>query len=444
MPQVVRIEKMSFGGAGFGRVDGKACFVPFTAPQDVCGIRTKRDKRSYMEGELIDLFETSPLRTVPTCPVFGECGGCSWQYLTYPAQLDAKQEIFAEMLWRSARVPVERVESIICAVETYGYRSRVQVKLHCSGGSFRIGFYRTGSHYVVDIPGECAIAHPAINHALTEIRPLLASCPDLSRVPQIDLAAGDDGAVIAIFHYIGSHYREFHEYLLENRACIASVSGIFLQRGRKSTIVKVAGVDFLSYRIPAELLPGSSPLALTFSRGGFSQVNYPQNQSLISTVCDWAKPGPEDKLLDLFCGNGNFSIPLAVCAAKVIGMENYPPSIADAARNAVANGVLNADFICCDVATGVKDMATKGKTFDVVIMDPPRTGAMDVVRHIPLLKPRAIIYVSCDPATLARDLNDLRNSGYEVVKSRPLDMFPQTYHIESVTLLEPLNGEQIQ
>ena len=443
MTQVVRIEKMSFGGAGFGRIDGKACFVPFTAPQDICGIRTKRDKRSYMEGELIDLVETSPLRAVPPCPVFGECGGCSWQHLTYPAQLDAKQEIFTEMLRRSARVPVERVEPIIYSVKTYGYRSRIQVKLYGSGGSFRIGFYRTGSHYVVDIPGECAIAHPAINHALTEIRPLLASCPDLSKVPQIDLAVGDDGAVIAIFHYIGNHYREFHDYLLENRTDIASVSGIFLQTGGKATIVKVAGVDFLSYRLPAELLPGGSALTLTFSRGGFSQVNYLQNQSLIATVCNWAKPGREDKLLDLFCGNGNFSIPLAVHAAKVIGMENYPPSIADAARNAVSNGALNTDFICCDVAAGVKHLATKGETFDVVLMDPPRTGAMEVVRHVPLLKPRAIIYVSCDPATLARDLGVLGKFGYEVVKSRPLDMFPQTYHIESVTLLEPSDVQHI-
>jgi 23S rRNA (uracil1939-C5)-methyltransferase len=124
-------------------------------------------------------------------------------------------------------------------------------------------------------------------------------------------------------------------------------------------------------------------------------------------------------------------------------MENYPPSIADAARNAVSNGALNADFTCCDVAVGVKHLATKGETFDVVLMDPPRTGAMEVVRHVPLLKPRAIIYVSCDPATLARDLGILGESGYEVVKSRPLDMFPQTYHIESVTLLEQSDGQHI-
>lgn len=440
---VVRIEKMSFGGGGFGRVAGKACFVPFTAPQDTARIRIRREKSSYLEGELLELIEPSPLRVVPSCPVFGRCGGCSWQHLAYPAQLAAKQEIFTDMLWRSARVAAELIDPIILAVNPYGYRSRIQAKLYGAGSSLQLGFYQTGSHFVVDIPGECAIAHPAINQLLMELRPLLAGCPDLPKVPQIDVAVGDDGAVIAIFHYIGSRYREFCDYLTKNRTHMASADGIFLQSGRKSTIEKVAGRDLLSYRLPAELLPGGLPTTLSFSRGGFSQVNYQQNQALIATVCDWAKLGPDDRLLDLFCGNGNFSIPLANCVAKVIGMEDYAPSIADAVRNAAANGVTNAGFYRCEAAAGVRQLAAAGETFEVVLLDPPRTGAADLVGHIPLLQPRAIVYVSCDPATLARDLGILKKSGYEVVRSRPVDMFPQTYHIESVTLLEPLHSQRI-
>lgn len=437
----VKIEKMAFGGAGFGRVEGKACFVPFTAPGDMAKIRVRSEKRSYLEGELLELLESSSQRTTPPCPVFGMCGGCHWQHLSYKAQLAAKQEIFTDLLWRSGRVEGDRILPIMPAPEPFGYRSRVQLKLRSVAGASHMGFYRGGSHFVVDIPQRCAIAHPAVNRVIGELHSLMAVFPEPHKVPQIDVAVGDDHKALVIVHYIGDRHGETVGFLGQNRHIIASADGIFLQSGRKETLTKVAGVESLAYRLSGDVIPEVSDMRLSFSRGGFSQVNYQQNLALIATVVTWSGLTGNERVLDLYCGNGNFSVPLSRYVAKITGLEEYAPSIDDAVRNCGVNGVKNATFHCLDAAAGVKKLAMDGEKFDVVLLDPPRTGAADVVAQIPALAPRAILYISCDPATLARDIGILRKSGYGVVKSRPVDMFPQTYHMESVTMLVPSSSQ---
>lgn len=433
--QTVTIEKMAFGGAGLGHVAGKVCFVPFSMPGDTARIRVRTEKRSYLEGELIELVAPSPQREIPPCPVFGVCGGCNWQHLPYAAQLAAKQEIFADLLWRSARVERERILPIAPAPEPYGYRARVQFKLRYAAGQLHIGFYRGGSHFVVDVPQRCAIAHPVINRLFTELNGFLSGFPEPDKLPQVDVTIGDDDAAVLVFHYRGNRYEDCVRYL--EKLDIGPTAGLYLQRGHKATLEKIDGHETLSYRIPENFLAGIPERTLTFAAGGFSQVNYRQNLSLIATVFEWAALTGTEKVLDLYCGNGNFSIPLAHRAAAIVGIEEYPPSIIDARRNCAVNDVKNAVYRCSDAVAGVAELAAAGERFELVIVDPPRTGAAELVRQIPSLHPGKIIYVSCDPATLARDIGLLRGLEYEVVKSLPVDMFPQTYHIESVTLLEP-------
>lgn len=432
---VITIEKMVYGGAGLGHVSGKVCFIPFTAPGDRARIRVSTEKRSYLEGEIIELLIPSPLRVSPPCPVFATCGGCNWQHLSYPAQLAAKQEIFADLLWRAGRVERQRVLPIVSASETYGYRSRVQFKVRFIAGVLHLGFYRAGSHDVVDIPERCAIAQPVINLLYFGLREVISHAPEPDKISQIDVTAGDTDSAVLVFHYNGGRQRELAEYLGKQRNFPAS--GLYIQSGRKSSLQKISGVEALSYHVPGNLLPGGAETRLNFTPGGFSQVNYRQNSTLISTVCAWAMLTGTEKILDLYCGNGNFSIPLARCAAGVIGIEEYAPSIHDARQNCALNGVKNASYRCADAVAGLKQLIEAGERCDVVILDPPRAGAPELVRHIPSLQPAKILYISCDPATLARDVGVLRKSGYEVIKSQPVDMFPQTYHIESVTLFEP-------
>lgn len=432
---VVRIESMAFGGAGFGRVEGKACFVPFTAPGDMARIRVILTKPSYMEGETVELMESSSLRAAPLCPVFGTCGGCSWQHISYADQLRAKEQILTDTLWRFGRVEPERVGRAIAADEPYGYRARVQFKVRWIAGKLQMGFYRRGSHYVVDVPGGCAICHPALNRIMEEIRPVLSHFAEPDRIPQVDAAVGDDGTTLAIVHYIGVNRSGARTYFDGCRNELPSINGLHLQFGRKESIEHVWGCDALTYLFSEDLLPNLPPMALAFSRGGFSQVNYHQNRQLLGTVYRMAELTGIERLLDLFCGNGNFSLPLARYAAGVVGVEEYAPSLEDARRNVLSNGAGDIEFIRADAAAGVRLLASRGDRFAVVMLDPPRTGAKEAVAEVISLRPERIVYVSCDPATLGRDLGLFSKGGYAVCESVPIDMFPQTYHIESVTLL---------
>jgi 23S rRNA (uracil1939-C5)-methyltransferase len=434
----INIEKMTFGGGGLGHVEGKVCFVPFAAPGDLAKVRVRTEKRSYMEASLIALPEPSPLRVEPLCPVFGTCGGCNWQHLPYDVQLAEKGKIFSDIMWRTARIEPARILPIVPAPEPYGYRARIQLKIRSVNGEPHIGFYRSGSHFVIAVPGRCAIAHPAINRLLPDIQSIMRLFPEPDKIPQIDVASGDDGSTAAVFHYIGDDPDRVATFFGVNRHLLPSCAGTFLQSGRKSSLRRIWGRESLDYRIKPDNLLDSPDLTLAFAPGGFSQINYRQNRELVAAVLSILGLTGEERILDIYCGNGNFSLPLSQFCREMTGIEGYEPSIADAQRNADENSLHNVRFRCVDAVSGVKEFAAAGDRFDVVLLDPPRTGAAELVRLIPDLKPAKIAYISCDPSTLARDIGILRGRGYDAVISSPVDMFPQTHHIESVTLLEPV------
>jgi 23S rRNA (uracil1939-C5)-methyltransferase len=429
----IAIEKMAFGGAGFGHLNGKACFVPFTAPGDVVKIRVVKEKSSYLEGEVTELVQASKYRIQPPCPVFGSCGGCDWQHLDYLAQLNQKELIFRDILWRVARVSPDRILPIIPSPQAYGYRSRVQFKLRWVDGTLKFGFYRRGSHYVIDLPGSCLVANAACNALIASLRHVLTHSPEPDRIPQVDLATGDDGSSIVIIHYAGENRRSMREYLHLAQDRLPRVGGLFLQTGRKESLVHLWGVTHLNYQVPGS----ETDLTMTFGAGSFAQVNYGQNRQLIELVRNWSALEGVDSVLDLYCGNGNFTLPLAQRAGSVCGYESYPPAIVDAQRNVALNGIGNACFAAEESTSCVQRLADQPQLFDVVVIDPPRTGAHDIARLLPKLAKRSLLYISCDPTTLARDLSSLTKEGLNLVCCQPFDMFPQTYHMESVALLSP-------
>jgi len=433
--EVVTIDTLAFGGAGLGRVDGKVCFVPFTAVGDTVRVRVVTEKKSYLEGDVLEYLVASPDRVSPPCPVFGICGGCSWQHLPYELQAQIKGDIFAETIMRATRIERSRILPILGAANPYGYRSRVQFKLRYVSGQLLMGFFRKGTHQVIDVPGGCAIANEHINSIFQQLRLLLRAFPDPETIPQIDVATGNAGDAVVLFHYNGDRHKEVSAWLAQKIPGRIPVTGVFLQRGRKVTINKVWGDERVSYSFPKDLVPEFPEMPLSFRVGGFSQVNFQQNTALIETALRWAELTGKERILDLFCGNGNFSLPLARYCAEVTGYEDYALSIEDAVTNSLRNTLSNTSFFCKDSTMGVLELARRGESFDLVLLDPPRTGALETVRVIPQVKPEKIIYVSCDPPTLARDLALLQKSGYEIVKSCPVDMFPQTYHIESITIL---------
>lgn len=429
------IEKLAFGGNGVCRVNGKVCFVPFSSPGDVVRLAITSEKRSFCIAHIEELLTASSYRTTPPCPLFGVCGGCSWQHIEYGEQLAAKRQILAESLWRGARVDGDLVHTAIPSPSQVGYRSRVQFKLHHSKDTgLAVGFYRTGSHQVVDAGAGCPIVLPVLNDTLSRFRSVLGTCPDVRSIPKINIDCADDG-VIAVVHYTGRDRSAVTEFLSNKRSELFPVTGLYLQSDRMKPLIKVYGVDELTYSLSSSCGP---ECLLTYKAGGFAQVNRAQNQRMLDIVSHCAGFTGKEQVLDLYCGNGNLSLPLASQAAQITGIEEFAGSISSAKANCLKNGIPNATFVCADAAGGTRQLANNGRTFDTVILDPPRTGAAEAIPELCRLNPTTIIYISCDPSTLARDCGLLVGQGYQVISSVPIDMFPQTYHIESVTLLHKL------
>jgi 23S rRNA (uracil1939-C5)-methyltransferase len=336
-------------------------------------------------------------------------------------------------MWRGARVEAEYVKGALPSASQYGYRSRVQFKLHGSGSKLKIGFFRTGSHIVDDVGEGCPVAMPVINEALAGLRKILATYADIRSIPKISIDCADQG-VVAVVAYTGRDTAAVAAFFKNHREELLPLTGLFLRTNRNNVLQKVYGDDVLTYSLSSPATDKRS-IHLSYQSGGFAQINREQNKAMLHTVMRLADFRGTEQVLDLYCGNGNFSLPIAHLVSAVTGIEEYAGSIAAARDNCLNNGMTNAEFICADAAAGTRKLADEGRFFDAVILDPPRSGAADAVIEVCRLNPAAIIYISCDPSTLARDCGLLAESGYSVKECVPVDMFPQTYHIESVTLL---------
>ncbi len=422
----LHIDSLAYGGNGVGRHDGKAIFVPYSAPGDLLRCRVTREKKRYAEAEMTELIEPSIQRRQPICPVFGRCGGCQWQHLPYVEQMRWKEQIFRDTMVRQCALPAEAVLPMAAAPKEWGYRSRVQFKCQQTKNGFLMGFYQRGSHYVIDVE-TCPIAAEAINVALSRFRSWLPISPCPERIPRVDLAVDDEGRVRAVVYLSDDQAEALADYL---RPLVSEVGyALFLQVGPKNKMWSVFGSDDLHIRPQAD-----TALRLAYGPGGFAQVNLEQNRQLVSEVLGAIEEDRPRRVLDLCCGMGNFSLPLARIADEVVGVEDYGPSIDKARQNATANGVTNTRFFTRPAEGAYADLAGD-RGFDLVVLDPPRTGAHKVALELAVLRPERIIYVSCDPPTLARDLTPLLQAGFQVQWSRPVDLFPQTYHTESITFL---------
>jgi len=424
----VRIEALANGGAGIARLDGRVIFIPDTAPGDLVRCRLVKDKQRFAEAEVVEYLELAENRRIAPCPVASECGGCQWQHLDYPDQLRWKEQLFHDTLTRQCGVDRQRLLPIIPAPQEWGYRSRAQVKCHRTSQEFVTGFFRSKSHYVVPM-STCPVLAPELNELLAGLRDLLGATEFAALIPQIDLALGDNGRRRAVIHYLGGARKQLIQRL-EPLAIMADCA-LYLQSGRQDTLSLVAGAGELMIEV------AEPELQLRYAAGGFTQINLQQNRQLVKLVLAAAGLTGTERVLDLFCGMGNFSLPLAQRAGHVVGIEDFSPSIAMALSNAADNAIDNVEFHS-RAAEGALTFFSSRQPFDLVLLDPPRSGAYEVMRELVKVPVRRILYVSCDPQTLARDLKPLLHGGYQLESSQPLDMFPQTFHCESLTVLKYL------
>ncbi len=429
----IYIERMAIGGNGVGRIDGKVCFVPFSVTGDRLKVRISKESRSYCEAELVELHESSNLRVNPLCPAFGICGGCNWQHIEYSTQCNIKQELLTATLQRMGGISAPNVPKTAPSANQYSYRARAQFKLHSTESGLAIGFFRRGSHYVIDLPDGCPVVRPAINRAMQQLRQILQNLPDRDRIPQLTIEEGISG-VVAIVHYIGSDRKGIIRQLQKEKGRLP-LAGLFLQTSRKESILPVFGDGELKFSVPL-CADSARSMNLGYRIGGFSQINREQNSVMATLVCSYARPEASHRLLDLYCGNGNLSLPMSEKVQELLAVEEFAPSIASAVDNARQHHVNNSTFKCNDVVSEVRQLVTQKARFDTILLDPPRTGAVEAVRSVGELGAKKIVYVSCDPATMARDIMILCKSGnYRMIEATPLDMFPQTAHIETVALL---------
>jgi 23S rRNA (uracil1939-C5)-methyltransferase len=423
MEHIVEITALAFGGNGVGRIDGKVVFVPFTAPGDRVRVRLTLEKKGFSEGVATELLAPSPLRTEPLCPVFGRCGGCAWQHMAYTAQVEWKERIFAETLKRIGKVSPARYDPAEPSLLRYNYRSRVGFKI--KGG--RWGFFESKSHRVVDIDS-CPIADPIINSAFREIKGALAG--HKTGLYALDLGVSEkEGRAVASFHV-----SEDTRFDWKGALAGASLKGFEV---RLSPEKKGKGKNIFA-EMDTRLVYEAGGVEFSAGINVFSQVNRPQNRRLVERVVEYSGLAGTETVVDLFSGVGNMTLPLARFAKKAIGIESSAEAVREAKENARSNSVSNAVFIREEAVVwakgNLKTLEKEGPL--VVILDPPRSGEMDASGVLGSLRPEKIVYVSCSPPTLARDLSLLTGSGYSIFRAGLFDMFPQTYHIESIVGLE--------
>ena len=418
------IETLANGGSGIVREGGRVIFVPGAFPGDLVLCRVLKEKKNYAEAEVVELSQPSSLRRNPPCPIADECGGCQWQQLPYAEQLRWKQQLFAATLTRQVGADAALIQPIVAAPAEFEYRSRVQIKCFHSKDGFITGFFRPKSRFVVNVE-HCPLMAPQLNQLLAKLKAQLSVSPFARKISQIDLAIGSDNSLCSVVHLSGNDNSALSAFLLPlaeqfDFACA-------LQVGRQKKLMKVRGRGDLSISVDHPAID------LHYATGGFAQINLEQNRSLVQAVLAAADLRGDEQVLDLYCGMGNFSLPLARRAGQVTGVEDFAPSIAMARRNAVDNGIENVDF---HTMSADKALMTLKKNYDLLVLDPPRAGAYSLVKQLSADPIGKIIYVSCDPQTLARDLKYLTTTGYQLISSQAFDMFPQTYHVESISVLE--------
>ncbi len=426
---VAHVESLSHDGRGVARIDGKATFIDGALTGKHVRARVLQRHRRYDTAALVEVLTPSPDRRVPPCPHFGVCGGCSRQYFAPQAQFRAKQTILAEQLARIGKVAPERWLAPLTGPE-WGYRRRARlgVRVIENNGGVAIGFRERQRSHIADIDS-CLVLDPVVASWLPALHVLVQSLSRPDQVPQIEVAVGEHARALVVRYFMPLTPDD--EYKLrafgEQQA-----AHIYVQSGESETATALWPTPPvpLDYRLP----DGST---LQFRPTDFIQVNAAINDKMIEQALALLDPQPDDVVLDLFAGLGNFTLPLARRAGRVLGIEGDNALVEGARHNARANGFDNIEFRVADLFQTPALPAWHGVAFDKLLLDPPRSGAIDAIKQLSEPLPEKIVYVSCYPATLARDGEHLvHRLGYRLSAAGVMDMFPHTSHVESMALFE--------
>jgi 23S rRNA (uracil1939-C5)-methyltransferase len=422
------VEQLSNDGRGVAHVDGKAVFIDGALPGERVVFRYGKRHKRYDTGQLLEVLRASPARVTAECTYFGTCGGCSLQHLQPETQLAAKQQVLHDSLTRIGKVaPARWLAPLSGPIWGYRRKARLGVRLVPKKGGVLVGF-RERRHSFITALADCKTLDPRLAALLPALTELISGLSCAERIPQIEAAAGD-GDVALVFRHLVALSDSDREQLRQ-----------FAQRHGLQIYVQAEGPEsvtalwplqppLLNYRLPEH------DIEILFTPTDFVQVNTAANAHIVNRALELLEARAHESVLDLFCGVGNFTLPLARRAARVLGLEGDAALVQRAKLNAAHNCVGNVSFRQVDLYRQVSRTPWGEQRFDKLLLDPPRSGAIEVIKHLSTHRPSRIVYVSCYPATLARDSDYLVHAlGYRMASAGVADMFPQTSHIEAIAL----------
>jgi 23S rRNA (uracil1939-C5)-methyltransferase len=428
-PEQVCVSDLSHDGRGVARIDGKAVFVDDALPGETVEIQRVRRHRSFDEAKLLRVIEPSPDRVVPVCKHFGVCGGCALQHLAPGKQLEHKQNQLVENLTRIGHVtPAQILEPLTASVSGYRRRARLGVRWVAGKGRALAGFRERGSNLLADLQ-RCEILRSPLDSLIEPLSALISQLSIKDRLPQVEAAVADNATAL-VFRVLD----EPTETDLEHLRAFAQTHSVqvLLQPGGYDTIRPLRSDHApLVYALP------EFAVTLEFQPSDFIQINSELNQRMVSRAIELLSPAATDRVLDLFCGIGNFSLPLARRARQVLALEGDAQLVARAKQNAVRNGLQNVQFMTANLASENLDAPWTREHYDRVLLDPPRAGAKEVLPVIAKSGATRLVYISCHPGSFARDAGILvKEHGFTLSAAGVMDMFPHTAHVESIGVFE--------
>jgi len=427
-PEIANIVSLTEDGRGLCDLPGKKVLVPDVLKGERVSLVRGRRRRNHEEGRLVEVLQGAPDRVEPRCEYFGLCGGCVLQHMKPLKQWEFKQKLLADKLGAAGLDPQRWLPPL--SGPEYGYRRRARLGVKDVPGKGRVlvGFRERGKPYIT-VMDRCAILAPPAGDLLRPLADLIGSLTLHNRLPQIEVAVGDNATALV--------FRILAKPASADLAALEAFAKrydirIYLQPAGPDSIYALTEYSsMLYYELP------DFDISIEFEPTDFVQINSELNRSMVAQAVDLLAPSPSERVLDLFCGLGNFSLPLARRAGRVVGVEGDASLVARARRNAARHGLDNLEFHQSDLFTGEPDEPWQAQGYDCILLDPPRAGAERIIGQVATLGARRIVYVSCHPDTLARDAALIvREQGYHFVAAGIMDMFPHTAHVEAIVVFD--------
>ena len=422
----IEIESLSHEGRGISHFDNKVIFTRGALPGEKVIASRTLSRAKYEEADVVEVIDSSPDRIEPKCSVYGICGGCSFQHLSSPNQINAKNNWLQSAFLGQAKVqPKEWLKPI--QVDSWGYRrkARLGVRYVAKKEKVLVGFRERKSSFVT-VMSRCEVLHPSLGDNLEVLSECIEALSIKEHVPQIEVAIAEQDTILILRHL--QPLNDNDQKVLDEFAQKLSITW-YLQSGGLETIKPLNDPALLTYAIP------NHSIEMTFLPNDFTQVNFELNKKMIDLALELLQLNESDDVIDLFCGLGNFTLPISRYVNTVVGIEGDKGLVERAKENAKVNDIANASFYKADLFEDVSGYEWfRGKNYNKALIDPARTGAIEIVELLPKLKVERVVYVSCNPATLARDTARLIDLGFSLESAGVMDMFPQTAHVESIAL----------